>query len=583
MNAHVGQEQPEKPRLSARRRGRFLRSLGSKVLILTILVTFINDCGMVIFYARQQEESILEDHHQSLRKLTESIAKGLEALMIDGYADVARNYVEMIKTLPYLDNFYILRTNGMEAFLDNETIDRVNRRLGEEEFLPRELEIKRRKLAENDPLLRQMLESRRSISYETGEGKEAVLTLIVPILNGERCRKCHGSEFAVRGVVTISTSLKTVRQEIAKTRLRAIVILFIVLVGGSGLIYLLLRYSIVKPIRFLSDSMERVAHGDYHSEVPVKGGDELARIARTFNEMTQQIRLSQAEQIKEKNKLTSIINGAMEGIIVTDAEDRIMIVNPLAEKLLGKSRRQIVQDGFSQAFDDPDLLRKAIRPHTEESPPQIVIYKRRTLQVSLTTIHNEREEKLGSTAMIRDITEEKRLEDKLRAMAYTDMLTGLNNRRWLHEILGKEFKRVRRHEGRLALLCYGIVDYENFCRNYGQGMGNSAVMRVGSASLDAFRESDHCCREEDATFCLIMPETNADGAIEAAQRLQKQAQETPEGIPFTIRFGVAAYPDNLTYNPEELWRLARKALAEAMASKDDLFLVAPPTEKPNVE
>ncbi len=138
--------------------------------------------------------------------------------MLAGYADVAQSFAVRLKNVPEVIDFRLLRTNGLEDFRDNETINAVNRRRGDEEFIPRQKERSYRVLESWDSNLNEALRTGRLSSYyEDGPEGETLLTYLAPIRNLKECTKCHGSDHEFRGLVKLTTSLAPVEQEVQQS------------------------------------------------------------------------------------------------------------------------------------------------------------------------------------------------------------------------------------------------------------------------------------------------------------------------------------------------------------------------------
>ena len=153
------------------------KRIGSKIIAVVGLVLSASTLALIAFYTHSHEQSILAQNHRTMSKLTESVIEGLQTVMLAGYADIAHDYAERLKTVPEVVDFLVLRTDGKEAFLDNKTIRNVNKRLGEEEFVPREETRVHQVMSEDDPRLRGTRADREPKAfYETNETVEAATT-----------------------------------------------------------------------------------------------------------------------------------------------------------------------------------------------------------------------------------------------------------------------------------------------------------------------------------------------------------------------------------------------------------------------
>ena len=128
----------------------------------------------------------------------------------------------------------------------------------------------------------------------------------------------------------------------------------------------------------------------------------------------------------------------------------------------------------------------------------------------------EREQTIGEHA------EQLRIANaQLEALANTDGLTGIANRRRFDEVLNTEFFRLRRSGSPLSLIILDVDHFKNFNDTYGHIAGDDCLRRVG-ALIDstACRVSDLAARYGGEEFAVILPETDAVGATALAERLR---------------------------------------------------------------
>lgn len=161
----------------------------------------------------------------------------------------------------------------------------------------------------------------------------------------------------------------------------------------------------------------------------------------------------------------------------------------------------------------------------------------------------------------RDITEskqyEKRLEEaqrklrvqqeklyeansRLEALAATDGLTGLKNRRAFEERLEEEVGRTRRHGHPLSLILLDIDHFKAYNDTYGHPKGDEVLRQFGRLLKRAMRETDFPARYGGEEFAIILPNTEHTGAHELAERLRIAIESaTWEDRSITASVGVA--------------------------------------------
>lgn len=144
----------------------------------------------------------------------------------------------------------------------------------------------------------------------------------------------------------------------------------------------------------------------------------------------------------------------------------------------------------------------------------------------------------------RDITALKHLEADLRAMAATDILTGLPNRRHFFAQLEQELARLHRVEGHRASVL--MLDADHFKRvndAFGHATGDNVLRHIAVLMRDALRKIDTVGRVGGEEFAVILPGAELHAAEVFAERLRKKVAGTPmaqEGktIPLTVSIGV---------------------------------------------
>jgi diguanylate cyclase (GGDEF)-like protein/PAS domain S-box-containing protein len=149
--------------------------------------------------------------------------------------------------------------------------------------------------------------------------------------------------------------------------------------------------------------------------------------------------------------------------------------------------------------------------------------------------------------VMRDMTERKELEERLSALALTDSLTGLMNRRSFDESLTREWKRAVRHGSQVSLLFLDIDHFKRFNDRYGHQAGDDCLRAVAEAVSDAVRTTDRVARYGGEEIAVILPSTSTAGAAEAAEKVRSaiEALRLPhEGNPegggwLTVSVGVA--------------------------------------------
>ena len=537
-------------------------SIGNKINLVIGSVVALALLMILVFYTYNQRQNIMAQNERTMTKLTQSVSQSLQTIMISGYADIAELFAERMHNVKDLSDFKIMRINGNQAFKDNKTLNSVNERRGEEEFYPRDTETLISVLDKDDVHLQETLSTLKISSYyEYTETGERLLTYLAPIRNEEDCHKCHGSDHVVRGVIKLTTSMSLVDEDIQRTTMNAIIVVIIALLGVYIATKLLMNYAVVRPIRRMTDAMSEVSMGKVNQTVPIIGKDELSQMAIIFNQMSLELKNTYDGLEMEHDKLTTIIQSADEGIIVTNSLGDIVLINPAASLLLGKEHDQIIKEGFINILDDPLTILNQVSQSEKEIKNTTVEYKGRILTVSARTIFSVEGNRVGSAAMLRNITEEKLLENQLRELSTTDGLTRLFNRRYLDETLDTELSRATRYGMNLSIMMFDVDHFKLFNDNHGHDQGDRVLQTIGLLMKNTCRDTDVPCRYGGEEFLIILPNTDKDGAMILAERLRHEVEITAvDGLHVTISIGVASYPNQEFKAYDKFIEAADKAL-----------------------
>jgi len=195
---------------------------------------------------------------------------------------------------------------------------------------------------------------------------------------------------------------------------------------------------------------------------------------------------------------------------------------------------------------------------------------------------------------IRDITDRKQADKKLQdayhaveALAVTDSLTGLANRRRFDQTLIAEWRRGMRERSPLSLLLIDVDKFKSYNDTYGHLRGDSCLKQVAEAALDAIcRPGDLVARFGGEEFAILLPGTISEGALHKAKQIcaglrtrRLPHADAPSGF-VTVSVGCATLIPQLGHNAAELVECADQALYTAKKSGRDTICGYPLPQPP---
>jgi PAS domain S-box-containing protein len=131
---------------------------------------------------------------------------------------------------------------------------------------------------------------------------------------------------------------------------------------------------IAEPIEILTKSVKEIAKGNFEARVHFKTDDEFGQISEPFNDIATKLeeyeKIEIGQLLNRKELAESIINKMDEAILVLDEHQNIVLVNILAENLIGLNHLDITNKNASDIASNNELLRFMIRDLNQDNNKQ---------------------------------------------------------------------------------------------------------------------------------------------------------------------------------------------------------------------
>ena len=159
---------------------------------------------------------------------------------------------------------------------------------------------------------------------------------------------------------------------------------------------------------------------------------------------------------------------------------------------------------------------------------------------------------------------------RLEALAHTDSLTLVLNRRALVTRLMAEVDRARRYQSVVTVLMIDLDHFKSVNDTYGHLAGDQVLREVAQLLEHEVRSVDIVARYGGEEFIVVLPETATDGAVVFAERIRERIAErafesTGHSLALTTSIGVATFPSARVASMEDLLARADEALYRAKA------------------
>jgi len=180
--------------------------------------------------------------------------------------------------------------------------------------------------------------------------------------------------------------------------------------------------------------------------------------------------------------------------------------------------------------------------------------------------------------LVKARTEELQLANKqLEELSRVDGLTGIANRRRLDEDLDREWKRMLREKRPLSVILCDIDHFKLYNDAYGHQKGDDCLVQVAAAIKNSVnRPGDLAARYGGEEFCIVLPETQLEGAVKIADLIRNNVRDlkiehsSSKVAPVvTISLGVATLIPEIGGQPSLLLEAADRALYQAKGNGRD--------------
>jgi diguanylate cyclase (GGDEF)-like protein/PAS domain S-box-containing protein len=157
----------------------------------------------------------------------------------------------------------------------------------------------------------------------------------------------------------------------------------------------------------------------------------------------------------------------------------------------------------------------------------------------------------GVVVVIRDITERKQTEEKIRQMAYHDSLTGLPNRKLFSDRLNIAIVQAQRNQKKVGIAMLDLDHFKDVNDTLGHTMGDLFLKATAERLHADLRKGDTIARFGGDEFVLILPDLETiEDAIQVAQKIVdsfcKPFLVDTHQLVVTTSIGIAVYPDDGT-------------------------------------
>ncbi|SDC47145.1 two-component system, OmpR family, sensor histidine kinase VicK [Terribacillus halophilus] len=382
----------------------FFRSVSLKLVVVYILLLIIALLLIGVFFTNSLENQLIQNTSESLESnmkwLEQSLAQEFEEdrsptdpTLEEDIADLLKNYSEGNTT-------------------KIQVIDTQRQLVGTNE------------LSDNDTVGARITDN-NIVQAITNNGfpDQSKLNIVIDADSGDRTLKSYyniegtdsNGDNELLGLIYVRTSIEPVYSQLKSTNLIFLRATFIALIFAAILGILIAR-AITKPIKEMQKQARIMATGDFSKRVNVYGEDEIGQLARTFNHMNDELRQAHMRTEGERRKLSSVLSHMSDGVIATDRNGAITLMNAPAESLIGRSADEVRGQFLIEVLN----LNEKIVDITEIQETGSIIIDMSDddqyllLRCNFSIVQDEYEQISGFITVISDVTEQEQIEQERR-------------------------------------------------------------------------------------------------------------------------------------------------------------------------
>ena len=303
--------------------------------------------------------------------------------------------------------------------------------------------------------------------------------------------------------------------------------------------------------------------------------DEMSRdISFSLDNFDREVQRKAAE--KSLQMAASIYENSSEGMMITDADNLIIAVNPAFTRITGYALEEAIGK-------NPSILKSGRHDHDfyQSMWGEIAATGKWTGEIwdrrkdgevypkwlTINTILNEAGAVHHRIALFTDISQKKQTEELIWQQANFDHLTGLPNWRMFHHRLEQEIKKSRRTGLPLAVMFLDLDHFKEVNDTLGHAKGDMLLNEAARRLVGCVRDSDTVARFGGDEFVLILGELGDPDNVERINECILQNLSAPfelgsESVYISVSIGVTIYPADAT-EIEELLRNADQAMYAA--------------------
>lgn len=315
---------------------------------------------------------------------------------------------------------------------------------------------------------------------------------------------------------------------------------------------IVLDKTILTRLSSLSSRVEQIGQrGNVRQRIEVRSErDELSSLAVNINDMLDGLEKSHHEIVDRENTLRLMSDNMLDVICQIDSAGDVRYVTPSFETVLGYDLNRVIGKAFTSFVQQQDSERIVAAVNMDRSREAVHKLEFRFLHADGhdvwvesvgKTVHDDVGLFAGWVVCAREISDRKKMEERLRQMGMYDALTGLYNRASFEDAMW----RASLPDSSALIVC-DVDGLKMVNDTMGHEAGDKFLKAVGIVIRNSFREEDFIARIGGDEFAILLSGHAARNAAEAVRRLRAAIDshnKTNPDISISLSIGFASTTD----------------------------------------
>lgn len=254
----------------------------------------------------------------------------------------------------------------------------------------------------------------------------------------------------------------------------------------------------------------------------------------------------------------AVVEASPGGIMVTDANNRIVSVNPAFSRITGYQANEVI--GKHPRLLSSGMQSKSFYHQMWQSIEQTGYWEGELVNrhkeghlvpelMSISRVLNSLGQATNYVGMFMDITERRKAEERIHYLAHHDYLTNLANRACLVDRAEQTLRLAQRNQRHMAIIFIDLDRFKSINDLYGHDVGDQVLRTIAERLQGAVRASDTVCRQGGDEFVILIPEYQQQAnLVQLANKLLTHIEQPCAILGYHLSLsasiGIATYPED---------------------------------------